>query len=109
MNKYEFMFIKEEDTLKITSPTLSIVTLIRAFNLIEQQNDRVLQIKMKQDLFNKLKEKIKEDQFQSNTYQKLVDNMSLLGASIIIDDNIQDKVVLLIGEKKHKVKIFIEK
>jgi hypothetical protein len=85
MNLYEFLN-NNDGFMKINMNEFNIMALVHAFNIIEMNGDKVSEIIMSSQRFLELKNKVKENVFESkNVYQKIVDDNELFGVKIVID------------------------
>ena len=106
MTLYEFLN-KKTDNIKITAQVFNIVSILKAFNTVQFNNDKVKNIYMSQEKFDELKHKAETNIFeQNNTYQKIVEEKKIFNTPIIIDDSIDKNIIKVIGEKT-TVEMFI--
>lgn len=110
MTIYEFMNNKD-DSIKMVSSSLDIKTIIKAFNAIEVKNDKVSQILISENLFEKLKEEIKKDKFEGDKIYRIITKQNkLFNAQIIINNELPNEIVVFIGSKnnqENKLNLFI--
>jgi len=111
MNLYEFLNTKD-GFMKMNSNELNIVTLIKAFNSIESTDEQVIEIILHPSKLALLQNKAKIDVFEGkNIYKKIIQEKTLFGAQIIIDENISPEIIQLNGKHRlpeKSIKLFIE-
>ena len=107
MTLYEFLNNKT-NTVKITAQTFNVVSMLKAFNTVQFNNDKVKNIFMSPEKFNELKHKAETDIFeQNNVYQKIIEEKRVFNTPIIIDEKMDDNIIRATGEKV-TVEMFIE-
>lgn len=111
MTLYEFLNMKN-DFKKMNSNKLNIVTLVKAFNIIESMGEQVSEVIIHPSQFITLQKKAQEDIFEGkNIYHKIINNQELFGAKIIINNEINQQIIQLNNVDKTEeksVQLFIE-
>lgn len=108
MNIYDFLNNKNEN-VKITTENFNIVSILKAFNTLQNLNDKATIIIMSPTKFNELIILSKKDIFkQNNIYQKIIENKKIFNTNIKIDNEINENIIKVIGEKE-TIELFIGK
>lgn len=111
MNLYEFLNTKD-GFMKMNSNELNIVTLIKAFNSVESTGEQVVELIIHPNKLILLQNKAKADVFEGkNIYKKIIQEKTLFGAKIIVDENITSEIIQLNGathSPEKSIKLFIE-
>ena len=99
MTIYEFLNHKT-DAIKITAQAFNVVSMLKAFNTVQFNNDKVKNIFMSPEKFDELKHKAETNIFeQNNVYQKIIEEKKVFNTPIIIDEKIDDNIRKAVGEK----------
>lgn len=108
MNIYDFLNNKNKN-VKITTENFNIISLLNAFNTLQNLNDKATIIIMSPAKFNELMILAKKDIFkQNNIYQKIIENKKIFNTNIKIDNEINENIIKIIG-KKEIIELFIGK
>ena len=111
MTLYDFLNIKD-GFIKINSKELSVITIVKAFNAVETTGSNVSEIIIHPERLIELQNKAKADIFEGkNIYKKIIQEKSIFGAQIIIDNDIEPQIIQFNDIQKtpnKSVKLFIE-
>lgn len=109
MTIYEFM-AKQEECHKLTFPKINAISLVNAFSLLEGVGDRATEVRMNQTLFSQFACNVFNQKSTNSIYERVIRTMTFMNAKIIIDNDIEDHIVVVIGNKDDgmsTVKLFI--
>lgn len=109
MNKYQFMFQKDE-CHKLTTTKFTLLTLVNGFSTMEEYNEKIVEICMHQKCFDILVGLSENNPFEDSVYKKVIKEKKFLGAAIVINNFIDENIIIMNGERNDgmsTLKIFI--
>lgn len=101
---------QKDECHKITTPKLTLLTLVNGFSIMDDYNEKIEEICMHQKCLDILIGLSENNLFEDSMYKKVIKERKLLGATISVNNSIDENIIIMNGKRNDgmsTLKIFI--